>query len=166
MIEQPWAWVAIFTVAALALFVVEILVPSGGLIGSLSLVSLLGANVALFFISITAGVIGLIASAVLVPAAVALGVKVFPHTFIGRRLILADRQPADENVHYSSDTSDNYTGLVGKRGVVVTEMHPVGTVKFDDRRIECLSDRGIIERGTSVEVVTVQGIEVKVRPVE
>ncbi len=164
--DTAWTWALGCALAALILFVLEIVIPSGGLLGTLSLFSLVATNVALFFVGTTAGWVGLLCSAVVVPIAIAVAVKVFPHTFIGRRLILADKQPADANVHYSSGQDDDYSSLAGQQGVVVSELRPVGTVRFGERRVECLSDRGIIETGATVQVVGVHGIEVKVRPVE
>jgi membrane-bound ClpP family serine protease len=163
--DPAWIWVLTFAIGAVVLFVLEIVIPSGGLLGIIALSSLIGANIALFFVGAGAGLVGLLASAVLVPAGIVIGVKVFPHTFVGRRLILADRQPTDDHVRYTATGDENYRDLVGQRGVVQSEMHPVGTVRFGARRVECLSATGIIEPGTPVEVIGVSGFEVKVRPV-
>jgi len=164
--DPAWMWVMIFAIAAAILFVLEIAIPSGGLLGIIALTCLIAADIALFFVSAGAGLIGLLVSAALVPAAIVVGVKVFPHTFVGRRLILSDRQPTDDQVRYTATGDEDYRDLVGQRGVVQSEMHPIGTVRFDSRRVECLSATGIIEPGTTVEVISVNGFEVKVRPVD
>jgi membrane-bound ClpP family serine protease len=52
---------------------------------------------------------------------------------------------------------------VGTTGVAMTDLRPVGTCRFGDGRYECLADRGMIESGSEVEVVAVDGMQVKVR---
>lgn len=160
-------WTLIFVITAVVLFAVEILVPSGGIIGTVSFTCVIGAVVCLFLIDATYGWIGLVISIFLVPAAIGLGLKIFPNTPIGRLLILRDSQQADEHVRYSSDPSEDSRDLLGRRGKVVSDLRPVGVVDFGEgRRVDCLGDRGVIESGTTVEVVSVAGIEVRVRPVD
>lgn len=165
--EPLVTWTLVLIVAAIVLFVIEVLVPSGGIVGALSLCCLTGAIVCLFFIEPTYGWIGIVVAIFVIPAAIALGMKVFPSTPIGRRLILHDAQKADDAIRYSSDPREDTRDLLGQRGEVVSDLRPVGTVDFGEgRRVECLGDRGVIEAGATVEVVSVAGIEVKVRPVE
>ena len=162
--EPLTIWTMIFVGAAVLLFVVEVFIPSGGLLGMLSFASLIGAIICLFMISNTHGWIGVICAFILVPVAIGVALKVFPHTFVGKRLILSYEQKADATV-YSSDDTPGYSDLLDAQGVAETDLRPIGTVKFDDRRVECLAERGMIEAHTHVKVVAVAGIEIKVRPV-
>lgn len=160
-------WTMVFAAAAIGLFIIEIFLPSGGVIGAMSAVALVGAVVCLFLIDPTYGAIGLAVAAVLTPLALGLALKIFPNTPIGRRLTLREAQQADDAVRYSSDPGEDNRDLIGKRGEVVSDLRPVGVVDFGEgRRIDCLGDRGVIESGTTVEVVSVAGIEVRVRPVD
>jgi membrane-bound ClpP family serine protease len=161
---EPLTWIVTLIAAAAVLFVLEILIPSGGLIGAAAFVSLVAAVVMMFMVDPVFGWIGLILSLFAVPAAVVLGLKVFPHTPVGKRLILADQQPTDERVRYSSDDAPA-SSLLGAEGVTVTGLRPVGTCKINGNRYECLAERGVIAANTTVKVVSVEGIEIKVRPV-
>jgi len=158
-------WTIGFAVAAAVLFTLEIVIPSGGILGMLSMASLIGVIVCLFLIDLTYGWIGLVASLFIVPAAIGVAMKMFPHTPIGRRLILASNPEAPRRpVRYGS-TDDDDDDLMGAEGIVVTEMRPIGVVNFNGKRVECLSERGTVEPGTKVKVVNISGFEIKVRPV-
>jgi len=160
-------WTMGFAIAAVVLFLSEVFVPSGGILGALSLGSLIGAVVCLFMMDETYGWIGFFIAAAAVPAAMIVGLRIFPRTPIGRRLILSESQKADEHVRYSSDPREDARDLLGRRGTVVSDLRPVGVVDFGEgRRVDCLGDRGVIEQGTTVEVESVAGIEVRVRPVD
>jgi membrane-bound ClpP family serine protease len=157
-------WTIGFAVAAAVLFTLEIVIPSGGLLGMLSMASLIGMIVCLFLIDATYGWVGLVASLFIVPGAIAIAMKMFPHTPIGKRLILGGNDGPRAEVRYSSDDEDN-DKLVGCEGVVVSELRPVGVCNIDGQRIECLSERGTLETGTKVKVVSASGLEIKVRPI-
>jgi len=157
-------WTIGFAVAAAVLFTLEIVIPSGGILGMLSMSALVGTIICLFLIDVTYGWIGLVAALFIVPAAIAISMKIFPHTPIGRRLILGNNDGPRQPVRYGS-TDDDTKDLMGAEGVVVSEMRPIGVVNFDGKRVECLSERGTLENGTKVKVVNISGFEIKVRPV-
>jgi len=157
-------WTIGFAVAAAVLFTLEIVIPSGGILGMLSMAALIGVIVCLFLIDLTYGWIGLVASLFIVPAAGGVAMKMFPHTPIGRRLILASNDGPRPPVR-SGSTDDQTQDLMGAEGVVVTEMRPIGVVNFNGQRVECLSERGTVEPGAKVKVVSISGFEIKVRPI-
>lgn len=157
-------WAIVLGASAALLFVLEIAIPSGGLLGILSFGSLTGMIAVLFMIDSNLGFAGIIGSVFIVPAALVLAFKLFPHTVVGRRLILSDAQKAGET-RYSSTGIDSTEGLLGQQGVTVTPMYPGGEVKINGRRINCTAAHGTIEKGINVEVVNVNGLEIEVRPV-
>ncbi len=161
---DPVVWAFIFAAGMVILFVMEVFVPSGGILGTLAAVCLAGLIVTLFMIDQLYGVIGLVASVFVVPAAIAGALKVFPHTPIGRGLILSDEQKAGAT-RYSSTGVDDTSDLLGKEGVTATPLYPGGMVKIDGKPVQCLAEHGAIESGVRVKVVHVAGIEVKVKPV-
>jgi membrane-bound serine protease (ClpP class) len=55
---------------------------------------------------------------------------------------------------------------VGTTGKSLTELRPVGTCLLDGKRQECLSESGVIEPGVQVKVVSSDGMQVKVRPIQ
>lgn len=158
-------YAVIFIAVALVMFAIEIFVPSGGIIGFFGFVSLIGGIACLFWVDQTVGLVALLLVLVLTPFAIGLSVKIFPNTPIGRRLTLTDRQTAG-SVHYDPNLHDDEGSLVGKTGVAVDWLRPVGTVKVDGRRIPCRAETGSIESGTTVRITGVDGMEARVRPVE
>jgi len=159
-------WALILIAMAVFLFVLELLIPSGGILGFLSAICLIGSIICTYQISTTLGVIATLASMVIVPAAFLLGLKVFPHTPVGRLLILKSNQKAGpDSVKYDPARDEAPNELIGARGEAVSGLRPVGTCNINGRRIECLSVSGVIDPGTSVEVTSVQGIEVRVKAV-
>ena len=53
--------------------------------------------------------------------------------------------------------------LLGKEGVAQTPLRPSGTAVFGERRVDVVSECDLIERGTRIRVVKVEGSRVVVR---
>ncbi len=68
------------------------------------------------------------------------------------------------NVHYSDATAD-YSRLVGKDGVTITDLRPVGKAEIDGHTYDVVADRTFIERGKTVTVVSTEGIKIVVKSV-
>ena len=85
--------------------------------------------------------------------------RLYPHTPIGRRLLLAPPPP--------QDTDDVQPDLphVGDRGVAMTVLRPAGSVDIAGRRVNCVSEGEIIAAGTPVEVIHVAGSRIVVHAV-
>ncbi len=160
-------WISFVLLAAgiLAIYV-EIFVPAAGLIG-LAGGGMIVASVVLGYVyhdPIT-GTILLFVSLVVVPTAIALGLKIFPKTPVGRRLILGPTpdSPGD------ADQSDGGTGRhdaitdAGDEGVALTDLRPSGTGRFEKRKISVVTSGEYIERGTPIRIVRTEGNRVVVR---
>jgi len=105
----------------------------------------------------------------LYPAATALFVTVgllvafflyLPRSGVWKRL----GQPLRQTALAGYVSSDDYTGFLGQRGVAVTMLRPSGTAEFDGVRLPVVSDGEFVSPGTAVQVVTVQGSRIVVRP--
>jgi membrane-bound serine protease (ClpP class) len=57
-------------------------------------------------------------------------------------------------------------GFVGTRGTATTQLTPGGKARFGDMLVNVITDGEVVERGTPIEVVEVQGNRVIVRAVE
>lgn len=55
--------------------------------------------------------------------------------------------------------------LIGKEGITITPLHPVGTAVVDDKRIDVVSEVGMIDRDKRVVVIKVEGNRVVVKEV-
>lgn len=159
-----WLVLAVFLFAACAiLLVLEIFVPSFGLLTVTSLVCL-GAGISIFFeYGALIGWIGVAAAAVLIPLIWIITYRIFPKTSIGRKMILG--KPDAGKGDAVPDCRD-LQEMLSKIGVVRTPLRPVGICDFDGRRFECVSERGFIEVDQKVRVIRVQGAALTVRPVE
>ncbi len=154
-------WAVILIGVAVVLFFLEVIIPSGGVIGFCSAVSLVAGIVMLFRFNTTLGLVGATLSLIAVPFMFAFALKLWKNTPIAQALLL--KTPP-------RDTGDDANGsalasLRGEQGKAMTDLRPVGTCLINGSRHECLAETGLIESGSEVEVVSVDGNEIKVRQV-
>lgn len=163
-------WAVILIGMAAALFIAEMFVPSGGILGACSLLCLIGGVVMLFWIDDTIGLIGAVVSLIAIPFAFLGALWAWPSTPIGRALTLGGAEDQEESPYDGQDRPMNHTHRgeipVGTVGKALTELRPVGTCLLNGKRQECLSESGVIEPGVQVKVVSSDGMQVKVRPVQ
>ncbi len=167
-------WAVVLLGMAVALFLAELFVPSGGIIGVLSALCLIGGIVMLFWIDTTVGLIGSIVTLIALPFAFAAALWIWPNTPIGRALMLGDpdetdtgKDPLNGQPDPALSTSHHAQAVsVGVEGKALTELRPVGICLLEGKRCECLSIGGIIDPGTPVRVVAADGMQIKVKPIE
>jgi membrane-bound serine protease (ClpP class) len=162
---DPLVWSSLLMLVGLTLVLVEVFVPSGGVLGLLSITSLVASIVLAFYHKgIEVGLIFLTVAAVMVPTALALAFRYWPYTPMGRRLLL-DVRPGDELL---PDTPQRRSlrELVGKLGVAKTLMLPSGAIVVEGRTFDALSEGMPIEAGQQVRVIEVRGNRVVVRAVD
>jgi membrane-bound serine protease (ClpP class) len=151
--------------AAFALVVIELFVPSGGIIAVTAFVVAVGGIVAFFRHDTWWGVSSLAFTLVMIPVIFHYAFKIIPHTPMGRRLILGQKD--DEEVQRQAvaeqQARDEEQALVGLSGVALTDLRPVGAAQIEGNRIEVLAEGGAIAAGTPIRVTSVQGNQVKVR---
>jgi membrane-bound ClpP family serine protease len=78
-----------------------------------------------------------------------------------RRLILKSSATRQEG--FAAVPED--TTLVGKEGVVLTQLRPAGTGEIDGLRMDIVSEGAFIAAGTRIHVVRVEGRRIVVAPV-
>lgn len=151
--------------AALGLVVIELFVPSGGIIAVTAFVVAISGIVAFFRYDTMWGVSSLAFTVVMAPVIVHYAFKIMPHTPVGRRLILGPRD--DEEVQRQAlaeqQARDEEQALVGLTGVALTDLRPVGVAQIEGNRVEVLAEGGAISAGAPVRVTSVQGNQIKVR---
>ncbi len=162
---DPLVWSALLLLLGLALVIVEVFVPSGGMLGLLALTSLVaGIGLAFYHRGIEAGLIFLTVTTVLVPLALALAFRYWPQTPMGRRLLLD--VPRGEELLPDSPERRRLRQLVGKSGVAKNMMLPSGAIVIEGRTFDAVSEGMPIEAGQHVRVIEVHGNRVVVRPLE
>jgi membrane-bound serine protease (ClpP class) len=156
-------WLAIGLAAAGVLAIIlEVFVPSAGIIGIAGLGSIIASVVISFQrLGNLIGSVYLAVVLVLVPVFIVLYFRFFPRSPVGRWLISQDRQ--DKEKGYSSFTPEKYVDLVGKEGTSLTILRPVGTVRIDGQKFSAVTGGEFIEKDKPVKVVKVEGSRVVVR---
>ena len=159
-----WIIFAIFLYfVSAALLIIEVFVPSGGLISICSFGCLI-AGVSIFFrYSIMAGWIGIGIALVMIPTVVIIAYRIFPRTRFGKSVTLT---PSERHAGDAIPDTEELKGLVGKEGVVYTPLRPVGTCEFSGEKIECMAESGYVEKGKKVKVIEVESTRVTVRVVD
>ena len=159
---SPLVWIALLVVVGLMLILLEVFVPSGGVLGMLSVVAL-GAGIVTALMEKGAGVgmTVLAGTFIAVPAVLAVGFRWFPATPLGRRVL--PQPPAEEDVLPDPTQRRRLRDLVGRRGRTRSELVPWGSVDVEGDSFEAVSDGGPIAGGAVVEVTGVQGRAVVVR---
>lgn len=159
-----WLIFAVFLYFACAvLIIVEVFVPSGGIISICALTCLIG-GVAIFFqYSATAGWVGIIAAVVMIPSVVIVAYKMFPKTRFGKSVTLTPpkRQQGD-----AIPGTAELKKLLGAVGVVLTPLRPVGMCNFSGQRVECVAESGYVDKDKEVKVMHVEGTQLTVRIIE
>jgi len=161
---DPWVWAVVLIFLGLGLAVLEVFVPSGGILGFLAACSILGAVVVAFRQGPVAGFAILTAAIIGLPVVLVLALKYWPETPMGKRIMLG--APRTEDVRPDFSRERGLAELVGQIGQAKSKMLPSGAVLIDGRTIDAVSEGVPIEPGERVQVIEVRGNRVVVRPVE
>lgn len=154
----------ILLLAGVFLLFLEMFIPSAGLLFICASCCVVGSLIIAFIIDIKLG--GVFLFIVLVLAVTLPGIlfQIWKRTPIGRRMFL-NVPPADADA--AEDSVDaGYRSLMGEVGKTLTPLRPAGTTEFSGRRVDTVAEGILIEPGSWVKVVDVQGRRVVVRQIE
>ena len=143
----------ILSVVGIAFVLAEVFFPSLGVFGLIAGACLVGATVVAFQEGDAVGYTFLVVQILLVPFVVRWGFKVLPSLPFGRRMILA--APEED----PGGGLPDLTHLAGREGVTLTALRPGGMARFDDERVSVVSLEGMLEKGTPVTVIEIEGAE-------
>lgn len=172
IMPEPTTQLAILLlVVGLFVLVLELFLPSGGMLFVIAMVAIVSSVVVGFFVSPYVGstLLGIdIVLAIILPG---IGIKIWQMTPMGRRMFLdapgpVESTPAHSPVIISSEDGFQYAMLLDQIGRTETILRPAGTTDFDGRRIDTVSEGVMIERGEWVRVVAVEGRRVVVRRID
>ena len=157
-------WVAALFLVGIGVIILEVFVPSGGVLGFVSLAAIVAAIATAFLeLGTGAGIAMIALSVAVVPAIIGLAFRWFPETPLGRRVLPAPPEPDD--VVPDAPRRRKARDLVGQRALTTSDLLPWGTVEVGTETIDGVSEGGPIDAGTEVIVVAAQGTAVVVRPV-
>lgn len=151
---RPMALVITLLAAGAILLLLETVLPGmvAGILGGLCLV----AGVVLAFVNLgaTAGLWVFAGTVVGIIIGFAIWASVFPRTRVGRAFI---SERTIGGVHTGDAT------LLNQTGSAVTVLRPCGTALIGGRRVDVVTEGGLIEKGSPLKVVAIEGLRVVVR---
>ncbi len=154
-------WPILCVSIGLLLLLAEAFIPSGGLIGLLAM-GLIGIGLWLAFLqSMDVGLKFVAALVFLLPAVLMLALYLWPRTPLAKRMFL---KPPTPDVDDETVAEHNHLHhLVGQLGRALTTLRPSGMVDFEGKRIDAISEEGLVKAGSLVEAVQVRAGQVVVR---
>lgn len=158
-----WALALVLVTLGLGLAVLEILFPSGGILGFLCVASIVAAVVVGFKSGAGVGLVILLVAMVGLPVVIVAALHWLPDTPVGRQLIL--KVPTSDEVLPDDEDRRTLKNLVGQVGWATCKMLPAGVVNIEGRKIDAVTEGVAVEPGQRVRVIEVRGNRVVVRPV-
>ena len=160
---SSYFWPVALLISSVILLALEVSIPSGGILGILGVLAVLGSILAAFLkVGVTAGIAFTSIFAVLIPVVVYILVRLWPRTPMGKRILIntpSESEIVPERIH-------NLKELIGQPGLAISPMLPSGAIRILGRNIDAVSDGIPIEKGSLVEVVAVRGNHLVVMPAD
>ncbi|MGA1224210.1 MAG: NfeD family protein [Phycisphaerales bacterium] len=147
--------------AAIGIFFLEFVIPSGGLLAALCVLSAIASVVMGFLHSATLGMSLLALYSIASPFMVVFGLRMATRTPIGRRMVLSAEVPARTGA--SIDDARPELPPIGATGTAITPLRPSGFVRIDGRRLDASAEGDLIDAGTEIEVVSTRDGHLRVR---
>ncbi len=161
---MEWLWIVLLVALGFALVLAELFIPSAGLITLLATGVFIVAVAVAFNHSVTTGIVVLIVLAVGLPVTIVVGLNLWAKSPFGKAFIL--QAPKPEEVTEQNPRERELQELVGRIGTAVTPLRPAGIIDLDGRRFDTVADGVMVDPGTRVKVVRVDGFSLVVRPIE
>lgn len=159
---DPIYWSLLLLVVGLGVVVLELFIPSGGILGFLAAALIIASIVLGFMDGLKSGAVILLLAVIALPALLGAMVKIWPHTPLGKMILLKDLKPEDvmpNSSHYKRKES-----LEGQLGIAKTKMLPSGMVLINGEKYDAISEGFAVEAGDPVKVVDVRENRIYVQP--
>lgn len=148
---------------ALLLVVVEVFIPSGGVVSLVAAAVAITGVVVLFRVSAPWGAAGLLAMVILGPLTGFFALQILPNTPMGRKMLFGDS--GQDQAVLSEGVIQARDHLIGAEGVAVTDLRPIGEIRVGDERIDAVCEISFLGAGDRVRITAVEPNRVRVRPV-
>jgi len=159
-----WLWAVLLLILGFGLAVMEVFFPSAGILGFLAASALVAAIVLAFQEGPGTGLAILSVAAFGVPGLLILAFRIWPHTAMGRKILLG--VPSSKDVLPDDSERQFLKGLVGKVGRAKCKMLPGGVIAIDGHTVEAVSEGVPVEAGQPVRVIALSAGRAVVRPIE
>ena len=147
-----------FLSLAIALLLIDLILPTAGILLALSILCGIAADIFAFRAGRQIGIWMLIGELALVPIGAYLFVKWWPLTVFGRRMII--QRPVSQPFTWESQK------LVGKEGVAIEDFLPTGRIQIDGKLFDAMSTKVTIVKDQRVVVVDEEMGQLFVAPKE
>ncbi|MBW2225346.1 MAG: hypothetical protein DRH23_07250 [Deltaproteobacteria bacterium] len=145
--------VAVLVLGLVLVFVEVAIIPGFGVAGALGLLALAAGAIAAWtelgplWGGVTGGV-----------SVVAAGAMLYwlPKSRLGRKMVL-------EHSQAEAVSQKDRSELVGRRGITVTPLRPIGRVRFGSDEVDVMTEGEYVDSNQEVEVMSVEGTRVVVR---
>ncbi len=151
----PWVWPVLLLLAGIGLAMMDVFVPSGGILAFVAVCAVVAAVVTGFIESLALGFAVLGAALFGIPVLVILALKWWPSTSMGRRVL--PHIPTSDEVLPENHPRRMLEGLVGRVGRAKSKMLPSGIITIDNRSFDAVGEGPPIEVGQRVRVIEVRG---------
>ena len=158
---QQLATITALIISGMVLIVLELLIPTFGLVAVAALFAFGMAVYTAFGVSATVGWIVVAVVAIGMPAYTVWLVRVLPNSRLGRRVFLPDEQ--NRTLGDSLPDVPTLSEYIGKSGTADSLLRPSGAVRVEGKRLYAMAQSGIIAKGSEIEVVGVHGSDLIVR---
>lgn len=156
-------WALLLLAIGLFVVVLELFVPSAGILGVLAGILIVTSIVFGFMDGVNSGALILLLTVIALPSLLGVMVKVWPHTPLGKMILLKDLKPEDvlpNQSHYKNRKAS----LEGQLGVAKTKMLPSGIVVVNGEKYDALSEGFAIDAGDPIKVISVRENRIYVQP--
>ncbi len=147
----------ILLLLGIGLIILEVLLPSGGLICIFATAALIGSLVLAFMESNTTGFIFLAVIIVCLPIAICWAFKMLPKTAIGRKTILTPVVETPQERGKAGVSEQKFDKLTGKPGKTITALRPGGIAEIDGQRYSVMAEGEMIDGNTEIVVINIEG---------
>lgn len=155
---DPIGWAIVLLVVGCGFLILEVFIPSGGLLSFFAFVALVASMIVAFNRNLTTGLSFMAIALLAVPLAVGVAFMLWPKTPMGKAIL--GELPSEEETR----PDDPRRALVGRVGVAQSLMLPSGAILIDGKLIDAVSQGIAIDPGQPVVVVEVKANRVMVRP--
>src|SRR3954453_7356309 len=153
-------WPSLFLVLGLLLLIVEVFIPSGGLIGICSVACLILCLWYAFSESLVMGATFMLVDLVALPLTAMGAFSLWSRSPLGRKFFLQPPAPDEIDV---SHTDRHLEHLVDQTGRALTPLRPCGNIEIEGRRVDGLAEEGFLPAGCMVRVLRVRSGQLIVR---
>ena len=150
---DPFTVSLVLIAAALVFALIDVFVPSAGILLTLAVVSGIGSVFYGFRAGTTTGMTLLTVVLAAVPVFAFLIVKVWPNTFIGRRVLL---EPPEPYVPTAQQTGENLREFIGVEAKTDAPLLPTGQIMIDHHPYNAVAESDLLDAGQDVRVVDVR----------